>query len=158
MNKYKKIIGSVVVLLFGLCGILLILMMLMSDLKNSTIFDFLIFTILYPAMICFVAVSIVGIINESYRIAAIYSLIYGIIVSVLVNVIILVNIETEVIAELVANTPSSEAIIITTSEPGGFGDVLTSVLLFATVGAAGGMIGAKIRKFYNKKRRSFENS
>ena len=147
----KKNIISMSTLLMGLIVAIIVFFWFEKSISESTIIDFLIYTVLIPCIICFGAICFVGIINKKYNVAAWYAAIYGVIMCVTTNILVVSSVDNKMIDVMVSNTKVSDSVMITTSSAGfSIGNVVTSILMYVVIGAVGGMIGVKIAKLFKK--------
>lgn len=145
--KSKNTIVSIILFLLSNFLVYTILNNYFLGFENSTIFEFLIYTALLPGVICFFSVFGVGFIYKMYRLVATYAFIYATSISLVANIIILKNIQNIDIQKMIENTPKSSSLTITVSEPGfALGNILTSIFLYAVIGALGGSLSVKIVK------------
>lgn len=148
--KSKKIVPSIIILVVCMVTIFTVTWLTLSDVSSKTVYDFMIYSMLVPAVACFICLLVIGLINRQFSIVSIYSVLMGVGVSVLSNIVVLTKVDEKAIQTMIDNTSSTESLTITTSNAG-VSSIITSVLVFAVISAIGGAIGIAIGKGLVKK-------
>ncbi len=151
MENKRNVIISCGILVAALAVNAYICLNFLNALDGKTIYDFLIYSVLIPGIICLICGVIIGLINKKFSITAIYAIAVGVCISIELNLLMLSKIDNQVIEMLMQNTPDSESLTVTTSSSAGFSSILSSILVFAVFAAVGGGIGKIISKLFAKK-------
>lgn len=150
MKKFsKEILWSFIVGIMG--GALILFQALGGNLANKTIIDFFVITMIIPAVVLIICGLIIGRKNTLAKILPYFLIVTGIVFGATLFSMIHIY-ESGAILDMLANTKTSENIVLEINDSITFGTVMQQALVCIVCAWLGTMLGKKIDGILSKVR------